>query len=75
LLRAAIRGQCDCFVTGEARFHTAVEADAAGIAMILVGHYSAERYGIEHLAERLAAAFPNLDVWPATKESDPLRRV
>ncbi len=75
LLDAAIDAGCDCFVTGEARFHTAVQADAAGIAMLLVGHYSAERFGIEHLADVLAAAFPDLMVWAADKESDPLRRL
>lgn len=74
LLGAAVRSGCDCFVTGEARFHTAVEADAAGTTLLLVGHYPGERYGIEHLARTLAAAFPQLAVWAARRETDPLRR-
>jgi len=75
MLGAALRTGCDCFVTGEARFHTAVEADAAGIALLLVGHYPGERFGIEHLARVISVAFPQLTVWAARRETDPLRRV
>ena len=35
---------CDLFVTGEARFHTALEARAAGVGLILLGHYASERF-------------------------------
>jgi dinuclear metal center YbgI/SA1388 family protein len=75
LLGAAVRNGCDCFLTGEARFHTAVEADAAGTSLLLVGHYPGERYGVEHLARTLAAKFPQLTAWAARRETDPLRRV
>lgn len=75
LMDAALRAGCDCFVTGEARFHTAVEADALGIALVLVGHYAGERFGVEHLADVVRSKFPQLTVWPSRCESDPLRRV
>jgi dinuclear metal center YbgI/SA1388 family protein len=75
LMKAAIESLCDVFVTGEARFHTAVEADAVGIALVLVGHYPAERFGIEHLAAVVDRTFPDLTVWPSRQERDPLRRV
>lgn len=75
LMEAALRAGCDCFVTGEARFHTAVEADALGIALVLVGHYAGERFGVEHLADVVRGKFPQLTVWPSHRESDPLRRV
>jgi dinuclear metal center YbgI/SA1388 family protein len=75
LMDAAVAARCDCFVTGEARFHTAVEADASGIALVLVGHYAGERFGVEHLAEVLRRALPNLTIWPARRETDPLRWV
>lgn len=74
LMDAALRSGCDCFLTGEARFHTAVEAEALGIALVLVGHYAGERFGVEHLAEVLRLAYPKLTVWPSRRESDPLRR-
>lgn len=75
MLGAARRARADVFVTGEARFHTAVEADALGLALILAGHYATERFGIEHLAVVVHRAFPDLIVRPAHREHDPLRRV
>jgi dinuclear metal center YbgI/SA1388 family protein len=63
----------DVFVTGEARFHRALEAEALGIGLITAGHYATERPGIEVLAQNLAAAFPGLTVWPSRHECDPTR--
>ncbi len=72
LLAAAIPHDCQLFVTGEARLHTAYEAEAHGIAMLLVGHYASERFGVEGLAAALAKQFPALRVWPSRDERDPL---
>jgi dinuclear metal center YbgI/SA1388 family protein len=72
LLDAAVRAQCQLFVTGEARLHTAYEAAARGTSMILVGHYASERFGIESLAAAIARSFPALTVWPSRDERDPL---
>lgn len=75
LLAAAASKPCDLFITGEARFHTALEAEARDTAMILMGHYAGERIGVEELARMLSAALPELKVWPSRNERDPLRRV
>jgi dinuclear metal center YbgI/SA1388 family protein len=66
--------QCGCQVllTGEARFHAALEVRDAGFAMILAGHYATERPGMERLAELLAAACPGVTVTPSAVERDPL---
>lgn len=72
LLEAAMRQQCDCFLTGEARFHACLEAQAAGIALVLVGHYASERFAVDRLAEILAAQFPGVTVWASRREQDPL---
>lgn len=72
LLGAAIARGCDAFLTGEARFHTCLEAEAAGVALLLPGHYATERPGVEWLAQRLAAAFPSLHVWASRAERDPV---
>lgn len=69
----AIRCGCDLLLTGEARFHACLEARAAGLALILLGHYASERPGVERLARELACAFPAADVWASRVESDPLR--
>jgi dinuclear metal center YbgI/SA1388 family protein len=63
----------DVLLTGEARFHRALEADALGLGLVLAGHHATERPGVEDLAERISRAFPNLKVWPSQAEIDPLR--
>ncbi len=69
----AIRADADVLLTGEARFHRALEAEARGIGLIAAGHHATERPGVEHMAERLAAAFPTLHAWPSRRERDPWR--
>ena len=71
-LHDAIRAKADAFVTGEARFHDCLAAEAAGIGLVLPGHYASERRGVEDLAERLKAAFPTAEVWASRSERDPL---
>ncbi|HZZ73435.1 MAG TPA: Nif3-like dinuclear metal center hexameric protein [Pirellulales bacterium] len=75
LLSAARDAECEAFVTGETRFHTCLEAEASDLALVLVGHYASERFGVERLAEVLAAQFPPLTVWASRAERDPFRFV
>ncbi len=67
--------QCGCqlLVTGETTFHTCLEAEATGVALLLPGHYASERFAVEKLAEVLGAAFAELDVWASRDERDPLQ--
>ena len=67
--------RADVLLTGEARFHRALEAEAIGLGLITAGHYATERLGVEELAERIAAIFPSLTVWCSQTERDPLRLV
>jgi dinuclear metal center YbgI/SA1388 family protein len=75
LLDAARQVGCDCMLIGETRLHTCLEAEAAGIALLLVGHFASERFAVEALAAVLAAEFPGLDVWASRTECDPIRWV
>lgn len=70
-LADAIKHECDTLITGEARFHQFLEAEEAGIALLLAGHYATERFAVETLAQRIEAALPGLTVWASVKESDP----
>jgi putative NIF3 family GTP cyclohydrolase 1 type 2 len=72
-LEEAHRARADVFLTGEVRFHRALEAEALGIGLIAAGHHATERPGVEELADRLAAAFPRARVWASRREVDPLR--
>lgn len=73
LLDAAIAAGCDCFLTGEASFHTCIAAEAAGLAVVLTGHFASERFALDVLAEYLAHQLPDVEVWGSRNERDPLR--
>jgi len=72
LLPAAQQAGCQAMLLGEARFHTCVEAEAAGIALVLPGHFASERFAVESLANVLAQQFPELEVWASRDERDPI---
>ena len=71
-LEKARRARCDTFVTGEATFHTCLEAKANGMSLVLLGHYSSERFAVESLADRIAEKFSDVEAWASKDESDPL---
>jgi dinuclear metal center YbgI/SA1388 family protein len=56
LLQAAREGY-DAFLTGEAEEPNMHAAEELGIHLIAAGHYATERFGVQALAERLAAEF------------------
>lgn len=72
-LRAASKVGCEALVTGEATFHTCLEAQALGIGLILTGHYASERFAMVHLAEKLAAHFPLISVVASAADTDPMQ--
>ncbi len=77
-LPAAAALGCDCLVVGETNFHTCLEAEARGVALILPGHFASERFAVERLAQVLAAEFSpptrgGLTIWPSRQECDPIR--
>ena len=74
-LATAKQSGCDALVTGETNFHTCLEAEAGGIALVLPGHYASERFAVEALADVLSAEFASLEIWASNREKDPLRWV
>ncbi len=71
-MQDAIRLGCDTFVTGEARFHSALAARTEGINLVLTGHYHSERPAVENLALTIADAFPGVIMRPSQVETNPL---
>lgn len=71
-LETAIARGCDCFVTGEARFHTLLAARAAGVNLVLTGHYGSERPAIERLAVQLGEQFPGVSCTASEAETNPV---
>ncbi len=72
MLTDAVRARVDVFLTGEARFHDYLAAKAQGLALLLPGHHATERCGVEDLAERLRAQWPEVEVWASEREADPV---
>jgi dinuclear metal center YbgI/SA1388 family protein len=72
-LNEAVSRGCEVLLTGEARFHTALEARAAGIGLLLAGHYATERPAMERLAAILTREFPEVSAWPSDVERDPIQ--
>ncbi len=68
----AKRAGCDGLLIGETNFHTCLEAEAAGVQLILPGHYASERFALEQLATLLQSEFPPVTVWASELEHDPL---
>ncbi|QEG35295.1 Nif3-like dinuclear metal center hexameric protein [Bythopirellula goksoeyrii] len=74
-LDRAIELDCDCLITGETNFHTCLEAEARGVALILPGHFASERFGLISLADYLSDLVPEVTVWASKSEQDPLRSI
>jgi dinuclear metal center YbgI/SA1388 family protein len=45
--------EADCFLTGDIKYHDAMQAKALGISMIDIGHYESERFFSEILLKEL----------------------
>src|SRR5262249_7795871 len=69
-LEDAGAAKADVFLTGEARFHDCLAAEAQNVALVLPGHYATERVGIEALAKRLQGPFPDMQIWAGRRDAD-----
>ena len=71
LFEEAIAMGADCLLTGEANHHHACDAARLGLSLIAAGHYATEFPVTAAVAERLRAAFPELEVLVSTENRDP----
>jgi dinuclear metal center YbgI/SA1388 family protein len=70
----AVNHRANVLITGELKFHDALLAEANQLAVILLGHYTSERFAMKKMADLLAAQFPQVSVWASTEERDPITR-
>lgn len=79
LLGDFFKSGADVFVTGDIRYHDARDIEAAGKALIDLGHFSSEMIFARPLAERLRQAAGELGfdvaITPCQLERDPFRFV
>jgi dinuclear metal center YbgI/SA1388 family protein len=59
---------CDCMLTGEATYHQCLEADALGVALILIGHFASEFFAMQRLADLIQERVPDLECFASQQE-------
>ncbi|MBD3809728.1 MAG: Nif3-like dinuclear metal center hexameric protein [Sulfuricurvum sp.] len=57
--------KADCFLTGDIKYHDAMEASSLGLSMIDIGHYDSERYFGDVLANHLEKLGLNVIISPS----------
>lgn len=65
----------DCLLTGEANHHAAIDAVRLGLSLVAAGHYATEFPVCAAIADRLHAAFPELEVRVSGENRDPFTYV
>lgn len=70
-LKEAIAAGADCYLTGEADHHDAIDARQAGVSLVVAGHYSTEFPVVPVLADRLSKRFPGVRVMVSRRNKDP----
>jgi dinuclear metal center YbgI/SA1388 family protein len=53
-IAAVRRSGCQTLLTGELKLHEALEAEAAGLAVVAVGHHASEHFAMKTFADKLA---------------------
>jgi len=71
VFRSAIKAGATFYLTGEMRHHDALEAAAAGMTVVCLGHSNSERIALRRLAERLNVVLPGLKVLVSKRDRDP----
>ena len=61
-MQDALAAGCDTFVTADVRYNQFREAYELGLNLIDAGHFATENPAAAYLAEKIAAAFPNVEV-------------
>ena len=71
-LSDALQAECDTFVTGEARFHSAVECQSRMCNLVLTGHFGSERPAVVRLAILLSERLVGVECFASEEDRNPL---
>ncbi len=66
----ALRAGCDTFVTADIKYNQFWDAQDLGLNLIDAGHFHTENPVVAVLAEKIAAAFPDVEVKISEKHND-----
>ena len=73
LLPAVIAKGCEAFITGDVKYHFALEAVQKGIAVADIGHHESELPVVEHLLKLLETRFPEIRFLACETETNPFK--
>lgn len=68
---AIIKSKADILITGDIKYHTAMEAVENGITVIDAGHFATERIYLSYLKSVLSKEFKGISIHCSKKEKDP----
>lgn len=71
-LRAVAASGADVLVTGDLKYHTALDAREMGMCIVDAGHFSTEKIALPRLAEAIQKGFSDIEVSCFSDEKDPL---
>lgn len=72
-LEAVTQAKADVLVTGDLKYHTAIDAMEAGICIIDAGHFNTEKIVLPALATAFKDNFADIEVHYFQKEEDPFK--
>ncbi|MDI9420244.1 MAG: Nif3-like dinuclear metal center hexameric protein [Firmicutes bacterium] len=73
LIHTAWSQQADVLITGDLDYHTALDAEALGLAVIDAGHFATEKIMIGRVASYLRTKLPTVTVVELWEGEDPFR--
>lgn len=68
LVSLAAKSGCDAFLTGEATYHQCLEAEAYGMALLMIGHHASEFFSLSTLAAHLQTCWPDVEFCCSERE-------
>lgn len=66
-----IINEADILITGDIKYHTAIELNEKGLCTIDVGHFNSEKAIVSRLIQILGDKFPNIKFYKSDMEKDP----
>ena len=72
-LEAVLLQKADILVTGDLKYHTAVDALGMGLCIIDAGHFNTEKIILPVLEKLLVSEFPGIDVICSKMAADPFK--
>ncbi len=72
-LSCLARQDIDVLVTGDVKYHTAVDIISAGLCVIDAGHFNTEKIVVPMLVKSLSERFPEISVFGSGVEEEPFK--